>query len=75
MQGEGCRKENVWGTYIHGLFESSAVREELAKRANFSHYRPSSVSWRSHLQSVYNGMADVVEGHLNLEESWRYVAG
>jgi len=73
--GEGCRKGNIWGTYIHGLFESSAVRGELAKQANFLHYRPSSVSWRSHLQGVYDGMADAVEEHLNLEESWRYVAG
>jgi adenosylcobyric acid synthase len=75
MHEEGCRKGNVWGTYIHGLFESSAVRTQLAKHANFSHYRPSSVLWRSHLQSIYDGMADAVEEHLNLEESWRYVAG
>jgi hypothetical protein len=46
----------------------------LAKHANFSQYRPSSASWRSHLQSVYDGMADAVEEHLNLEEIWRYVA-
>jgi adenosylcobyric acid synthase len=73
--GEGCRKGKVWGTYVHGLFESSAVREQLARHANFSHHRPSAVSWRSHLQSVYDGMADAVEEHLNLEETWRYVAG
>ena len=73
--GEGCRQGKVWGTYIHGVFESPAVREQLASHANFSHYRPSSVSWRSHLQAVYDGMADAVEQHLNLEESWRYVAG
>jgi adenosylcobyric acid synthase len=75
LHGEGCRKGNVWGTYIHGLFESSALREQLARHANFSDYRSSSVSWRSHLQSVYDGMADALEEHLNLEDSWRYVAG
>jgi adenosylcobyric acid synthase len=75
VRGEGCRKGNVSGTYIHGLFESSAVREQLARDARFSHYRPSSASWRSHLQTVYDRMADAVEEHLNLEESWRYVAG
>jgi adenosylcobyric acid synthase len=74
-QAEGCRKGNVWGTYIHGLFESPAVREQLAKHANFSHYQPSSVSWRSHLQAVYDEMAEAVEEHLNLEEIWRYVEG
>ena len=72
---EGSRKGNVWGTYLHGFFESSAVRGQLAKDAGFSRYRASSVSWRDHLQGVYDGMADLVEEHLNLEEVWRYVAG
>ncbi len=73
--GEGCRKGNVWGTYVHGLFESIAVREQLARIANFSNYRSSTVSWRSHLQTAYAQMADALEENLNLEEIWRYVAG
>jgi adenosylcobyric acid synthase len=71
---EGCQVRNVWGTYLHGLFESAAIRSELASRAGFSAYRPSTVSWREHLQSVYDGMADLLQEHLKLEEVWDYVA-
>ena len=73
-RSEGCQTRNVWGTYLHGLFESSAIRSELANRAGFSNYRPATVPWRKHLQGVYDGMADLLEEHLNLEEVWDYVA-
>jgi len=70
---EGCRKGRVWGTYLHGLFESPALRRELATEAAFSGYNSSGSSWREHLQGVYDGMADLLEAHLNMEELWRYV--
>jgi adenosylcobyric acid synthase len=72
---EGCQNGNVWVTYLHGLFESPSLRAELARRAGFTQYRPSRASWREHLQRVYDGMADALEEHLNMEEIWRYVAG
>jgi adenosylcobyric acid synthase len=72
---EGCQNGNVWGTYLHGLFESASLRAELARRAGLTHYQPSRDSWREHLQRVYDGMADALEEHLNMEEIWRYVAG
>jgi adenosylcobyric acid synthase len=59
---------------LGGLFESSAIRTELAGRARFSNYRSATVRWREHLQGVYDGMADLLEEHLNLEEVWGYVA-
>jgi adenosylcobyric acid synthase len=71
---EGYQMRNVWGTYLHGLFESPAIRSELASRAGFSNYRPATVRWREHLQSVYEGMADLLEEHLSLEGMWDYVA-
>lgn len=72
---EGCRKGNVWGTYLHGLFESSSVRTQVAALAGFEKYQASDISWRQHLEGVYDGMADLLEEHLDLEEIWRYVAG
>jgi adenosylcobyric acid synthase len=71
---EGCQARNVWGTYLHGLFESSAIRSELASRAGMSDYRTATIPWREHLQGVYDGMADLLEEHLSLEEVWDYVA-
>jgi adenosylcobyric acid synthase len=71
---EGCQVKNIWGTYLHGLFESPAIRSELASRAGFSNYRPATVPWRKHLQRVYDGMADLLEEHVDLERVWDYVA-
>ena len=72
---EGCRKGRVWGTYLHGLFESPALRKELATQAGFAAYQSSGRSWREHLEGVYDGMADLLEEHLFMEEIWRYVEG
>ena len=72
---EGCRRDHVWGTCLHGLFESALVRSELAALAGVQHYRPDPTPWRAHLQQVYDQMGDALETHLNLEKVWEYVAG
>ena len=71
--GEGVRSGAVWGTYLHGLFESAAVRRELSQVAGFTAHQPSPIPWRQHLQSIYEGMAGLLEQHLHLEPVWRYV--
>jgi adenosylcobyric acid synthase len=73
VRPEGCRVRNIWGSYLHGLFESSAVRSELARNAGIEDYQPSDVSWRTRLQRVYDGMADLLDEHLDLERVWQYV--
>jgi adenosylcobyric acid synthase len=70
---EGCRQGKVWGTYLHGFFESAAVRSAVAWEAGLLQYKPASISWRDNLQEIYQGMADLLEEKLKLEEIWRYV--
>ena len=71
---EGCRAGKVWGSYLHGLFESGAVRSELARSAGLQGYRPAEVPWRIHLQGVYDRMADLLDEHLDLKGIWDYVS-
>lgn len=71
---EGCRRNHVWGTYLHGLFESPAVRSELAMIGGLRNYRPVEVAWRAHLERIYDGMAEALERHLSLAGVWKYVA-
>jgi adenosylcobyric acid synthase len=71
---EGCRRNHVWGTYLHGLFESPEVRSELAALAGLKSYSAGRVSWRTHLEQMYDGMAEALEEHLETEEIWKYVA-
>jgi adenosylcobyric acid synthase len=72
---EGCRRDHVWGTYLHGVFESPAVRSELAALAGLRSYSAAQVSWRTHLEQMYQRMADALEEHLETQEIWKYVAG
>jgi adenosylcobyric acid synthase len=55
------------------LFESGPVREALAQEAGLAGHELARMPWREHLQGVYDGMADLLEEHLNLESLWRYV--
>jgi adenosylcobyric acid synthase len=71
---EGLRRQRVWGTYLHGLFEATSVRLAVARQAGFSRHRSAKVPFREQRNALYSGMADLIETHLNLEDLWRYVA-
>jgi adenosylcobyric acid synthase len=73
IRSEGCRVRNVWGSYLHGLFESKTVRSELARNAGIQDHQCSGVSWRTRLQRVYDGMADLLEEHIDMQRVWQYV--
>jgi adenosylcobyric acid synthase len=70
---EGAQSARVWGTYVHGFFESSRVRRALANAAGATCYRSPEGSWRERRQGVYEAMADLLEEHLQLDTVWRYV--
>jgi adenosylcobyric acid synthase len=71
---EGWRSpRKVWGTYLHGLFESSLVRQELVQMADISGYRVSELNWQTQQQQLYNQMADLLETHLDLNPIRRYL--
>jgi len=71
---EGCQSGNIWGTYLHGLFESPRMRKRLAESAGIKGYQGSAKSWREHQGAIYNRMADLLEERLDLKTIWNYVA-
>jgi adenosylcobyric acid synthase len=70
---EGMQLGNVWGTYLHGWFESPEVRQRVATAAKFSAYTPAPVSWSQKRRAIYDQMADHVAAHVNLEPIKRYL--
>jgi len=72
-QEEGVRQQNVWGTYLHGFFESPAVRRDLAQASQIQCYAASDESWADRKARLYDEMADLLEAHLDLTPIYRYV--
>jgi adenosylcobyric acid synthase len=75
-QSEGVRslsQPKVWGTYLHGLFESSLVRQELVKMTDISNYQVSHLNWQTQQQELYNQMSDLLDTHLDLDPIRRYL--
>ncbi|MCY7333449.1 MAG: cobyric acid synthase [Pseudanabaena sp. CAN_BIN31] len=70
---EGIKGDRVWGSYLHGLFESAHVRQALTRLANISEHQVSKISWQDHQQNLYNQMADLLEAHLDLTSIRHYL--
>jgi adenosylcobyric acid synthase len=73
IRPEGVRQAKVWGTYLHGLFESAALRQELIKLAGIPNYYPAKTSWICYQQTLYDRMADLLEEYLDLNPIRSYL--
>ncbi|WP_434687772.1 cobyric acid synthase [Pseudanabaena minima] len=73
FRDEGMQCDRVWGSYLHGLFESANVRKALTQLANISEHQTSSQSWQEHQQNLYYNMADLIETHLDMTPIRRYL--
>lgn len=71
--GEGMCGDGVWGTYLHGLFESVAVRRTLMQLAGVAGYRGGDRSWSEVQTMLYDRMAAFVEDYLDLDPVRRYL--
>ena len=70
---EGMQRGNVWGTYLHGLFESGKARQALASQANITDYRCGKENWRDRQRQLFNYLADFIETYLDLAPIRKYL--
>jgi adenosylcobyric acid synthase len=70
---EGMRLAKVWGTYLHGWFESPALRAQVAAVAGMSGHRPHPVPWGQQRIATYRAMAEHLAAHVNLDPVRRYL--
>jgi adenosylcobyric acid synthase len=70
---EGMRVGKVWGTYLHGWFESPSLRAQVAAAAGMNQHRPHPVPWAEQRTNVYRGMAEHLAAHVDLNPIRRYL--
>ncbi len=70
---EGMRRGNVWGTYLHGWFESPQLRARVAAAAGMHEHRPDPVPWAEQRACIYRGMAEHLAAHVDLDPIRRYL--
>jgi adenosylcobyric acid synthase len=67
--GTGVRAGNVWGCYLHGLFENDALRRAVLEplRAARGLPEPAPVSYAAMLEHSIDRVAEAVRKHLDTE--------
>jgi adenosylcobyric acid synthase len=70
---EGMRLGNVWGTYLHGWFESPQLRTQIAETAGMRAHGANPVPWAEQRAAVYRAMAEHLIAYVDLDPIRRYL--
>jgi len=73
-QSDGCAKGNVWGCYIHGLFdkgESAAALVDCLLQAKGLPPGAAALDWAEYAQRQYDKLADGLRNALDMERIYR----
>lgn len=72
---DGCACGNVWGTYLHGLFDSGELTERLAAllcaRKGLRPETAETISHAAYLEKQFDLLADGVRQALDMDEIYR----
>ena len=72
---DGCCKENVYGTYIHGIFDEEGIVKamliSLAERKGITLGNLTEMTRKEYKESQYNLLADTLRKHLDMEKVYQ----
>ena len=71
-KADGCWKENVYGTYVHGIFDGEgvvpAILEALAEKKGITLSNLEQVDFAAFKETQYNLLAAGLRAHLDMEK-------
>ena len=71
-KADGCWKENVYGTYVHGIFDGEgvvpAILEALAEKKGITLSDLEQVDFAAFKETQYNLLAEGLRAHLDMEK-------
>ena len=72
---DGCQIGNVYGTYVHGIFDGDAVAgtlvRALAERKGIDPDSLGAVSGETHKQQQYDLLAETIRNHMDMQMIYR----
>ena len=67
---DGCWQDDVYGTYLHGIFDSDGFRQQLLqmlyRKKGIQPEQHSRLSWQAYREQQYDKLADAVRQSLDL---------
>ena len=69
-EGMSCGK--ILGTYQHGWFDVPETRQAFAQLAGMTRHRAHPIAWAQRRREIYQGMADLLEAHVDLDSVRRH---
>lgn len=68
---EGCYRDNVMGSYLHGIFDEEEFRQALVrllcKRKGIAYEKEMQMTFREYKEMQYDKLADILRKSLNME--------
>ena len=75
---DGLSQGNVWGCYVHGIFDKAGVAEALVTalmKDKGLEGQAASVDWQAYAQMQYDKLADGLRASLDMERVYRILNG
>ena len=74
---DGSQKGNVYGCYVHGIFDSPGMSggflSALLKEKGYDPETVQAVDWKAYKEEQYDKLADIVRSSLDMEEIYKII--
>jgi len=74
MKYDGCIRENICGTYLHGIFEGQELVQALVtllyKKKGIS-YTKGTFDWKKYKEKQYDKLAEMIRKHMDINKVYQ----